>query len=109
MDLSSLIFNFSTISAAVTADKITVSADLPEIIANPPAVPSAATNKRCPTCRHKIALTDFACKCGPKFCAVHRLPEAHACTFDFRERDRVNLQQQLVKVVADKMGGDRIK
>lgn len=54
----------------------------PELSA--PAAPAPAVNKKpqktCATCAKKLTLTDFACgKCQVRFCALHRLPEEHAC------------------------------
>jgi len=46
--------------------------------------------KRCnhPECKKKLTLTDMACRCRKCFCAKHRLPEQHNCTFDFKsEKD----------------------
>ena len=44
------------------------------------------TNKKrkCPHpgCGKKLQLTDMACRCDVTFCAAHRLPETHACTFN---------------------------
>ena len=43
---------------------------------------------RCYFCNKKIPLTlrGMACQCGFEFCALHRLPEEHKCTFDHREQ-----------------------
>jgi predicted nucleic acid binding AN1-type Zn finger protein len=102
LNISSLVFNFDAVTASEAATSTAA------VTAAATAATAPKENKRCPTCRHKLALTDFACRCGPKFCSAHRLPESHSCTFDFRERDRAVLSNQLVKVVADKMGEDRL-
>jgi len=58
--------------------------------ASPPPPPSPTdayqVNKRkCWTCQKKLALTPMSCKCCFTFCASHRYPESHACTFDFKQ------------------------
>jgi hypothetical protein len=64
----------------------------------------AGTQKnRCGSCRKKLMLSDMECRCKVRFCAVHRMPEDHACSFDHRGLARGVLAQQLVKVVGDKV------
>ena len=64
------------------------------------------TNKkknRCGVCKKKLGLLGFECRCSDtQFCAIHRLPESHDCSFDHQKFGRDNLSQGLVKVVADK-------
>ncbi|RDY02426.1 Zinc finger A20 and AN1 domain-containing stress-associated protein 8, partial [Mucuna pruriens] len=39
---------------------------------------------RCATCRKRVGLTGFNCKCGNLFCAIHRYSDKHDCPFDYR-------------------------
>ncbi|KAI3799628.1 hypothetical protein L1987_34927 [Smallanthus sonchifolius] len=39
---------------------------------------------RCGSCKRRVGLTGFTCRCGTTFCGTHRYPEQHACTFDFK-------------------------
>ena len=51
--------------------------------------------KRCggPECRKKLTLTNsFNCRCERSFCPLHRHPESHFCTFDFKTEGRKLLQ-----------------
>jgi hypothetical protein len=75
-----------------------------------PAVPTLPTKsqKRCPTCRHKLQLADMACRCGLRHCSAHRLPETHGCTFDHKVHDRKLLESQVIRCIADKMKEERI-
>lgn len=59
---------------------------------------------RCASCRKRVGLTGFACRCGATFCGVHRYPERHACAFDFRAagRDAIARANPVVK-------GDKLK
>ena len=40
-------------------------------------------------CRKKLTLVDLSiqCKCGECFCKIHRSPEQHACSFNFKDKD----------------------
>ena len=60
--------------------------------------------KRCPTCRHKLLLSDTACRCGLRHCGKHRLPEEHGCSFDHKAHDKAALQKVVVACVSDKIG-----
>lgn len=59
--------------------------------------------ERCLTCRKKLDLTACPCRCGAKFCAAHRLPEEHACTFDYTAEGKRTLSTLMVAVVGPKM------
>nr|GMC86491.1 zinc finger A20 and AN1 domain-containing stress-associated protein 8-like [Ipomoea batatas] len=41
--------------------------------------------KRCNTCRKRVGLTGFNCRCGHLFCAVHRYSDKHDCPFDYHK------------------------
>ena len=38
---------------------------------------------KCWSCTKKTGLLGYDCKCGFVFCKKHRLPETHACEFDY--------------------------
>jgi len=40
---------------------------------------------RCMTCNKKITLISFECKCKNFFCSIHRYPDSHNCTFDYKK------------------------
>uniref|UniRef100_A0A6C0KXH3 AN1-type domain-containing protein n=1 Tax=viral metagenome TaxID=1070528 RepID=A0A6C0KXH3_9ZZZZ len=67
------------------------------------AVPEKKAIRRCVSCRNKLSLTDFPCKCGLIHCSKHRLPETHNCTFDFKKNGQEFLSTSLVKVVGIKI------
>ncbi len=52
-------------------------------------------SSRCATCNKKTGIVPFDCKCGSVFCAKHRYPEEHACTFDFKTEERNKLNDML--------------
>ncbi|CAD5172175.1 unnamed protein product [Musa acuminata subsp. malaccensis] len=43
---------------------------------------------RCSTCRKKVGLTGFRCRCGDLFCASHRYSDTHDCSFDYKAAGR---------------------
>ncbi|KAJ7529105.1 hypothetical protein O6H91_15G034100 [Diphasiastrum complanatum] len=54
---------------------------------------------RCFSCRKRIGLTGFKCRCGDVFCALHRYSEKHSCTFDYKTagRDAIAKANPLIK------------
>jgi len=43
---------------------------------------------RCTTCRKKVGLLGFECRCEGLFCSMHRHATDHECTFDYMTFDR---------------------
>ena len=39
-------------------------------------------------CKKKLSFMNFSCLCEKKFCSLHRLPEDHECTFDYKSHGR---------------------
>ncbi|KAK9061337.1 hypothetical protein SSX86_018517 [Deinandra increscens subsp. villosa] len=70
----------SSLAASVSTDLVVSAAadSVPE-----PAVKPQLRN-RCVSCRRRVGLTGFTCRCGAMFCGTHRYPEKHGCTFDFK-------------------------
>jgi len=76
------------------------------------AVPVEAGGKpvkkgHCQVCRKKLGLLAFTCRCEGEFCAAHRPPEEHSCTFDFKAEGKAKLTQANPVVNGDKLP-DRI-
>uniref|UniRef100_A0A0E0JP43 AN1-type domain-containing protein n=1 Tax=Oryza punctata TaxID=4537 RepID=A0A0E0JP43_ORYPU len=67
----------------------------------------AAPANRCASCKKKVGLTGFACRCGATYCGTHRYPEKHACGFDFKGagRDAIARANPVIKgeKLADKI------
>jgi predicted nucleic acid binding AN1-type Zn finger protein len=78
-------------------------------VAQPPSlllndIPKQSRKAVCVCCPAKLKLTDFACgKCKNRFCMSHRLPEAHACTFDFKEEGKKLLEARNPVVTGSKL------
>ena len=62
-------------------------------------------SNRCFNCNIKIGLLKFNCKCSDvnNFCSSCVLPEVHGCLYNFKEEQRNNLKDRLVKVVNNKV------
>ncbi|KAF7804314.1 zinc finger A20 and AN1 domain-containing stress-associated protein 4-like [Senna tora] len=74
---------------------------LPEVAIGPEVV--AAQPNRCPTCRKRVGLTGFKCKCGVTFCGAHRYPEKHGCSFDFKKMGREEIARANPLIKAEKL------
>jgi predicted nucleic acid binding AN1-type Zn finger protein len=74
--------------------------DIPAILLSTQIDKNEHNKKRCCAvdCKKKLTLTDTNCRCGQRYCVIHRLPETHACTFDFKEIGISTLQKTLVRV-----------
>ncbi|XP_004494159.1 zinc finger A20 and AN1 domain-containing stress-associated protein 4-like [Cicer arietinum] len=60
-------------------------------------------SNRCGTCRKRIGLTGFKCRCGITFCGTHRYPEKHECCFDFKAVGREEIAKANPLIKADKL------
>ncbi|XP_071444669.1 AN1-type zinc finger protein 6 isoform X1 [Hetaerina americana] len=58
---------------------------------------------RCATCRKKVGLTGFECRCGGLYCAVHRYSDKHECTFDYRQMGAQEIRRNNPVVVGEKI------
>jgi len=85
--------DFGSISGCKTTPESSSGLKLPgsteavrAVIAEPtPIVQPPVQPNRCLTCRKRVGLTGFRCKCGSVFCGSHRYPEQHGCTFDYKK------------------------
>ena len=81
-------------AAAAASPAAASAADLPPVQSN---------HGRCWTCNKKVGLLGFKCRCEYTFCASHRQPELHTCTFDFKAMGREELAKNNPTVVAAKV------
>ncbi|CAH1446676.1 unnamed protein product [Lactuca virosa] len=58
---------------------------------------------RCATCRKRVGLTGFNCKCGNLFCSAHRYSDKHECPFDYRGAGRDAIAKANPVVKAEKL------
>ncbi|XP_042496403.1 zinc finger A20 and AN1 domain-containing stress-associated protein 8-like [Macadamia integrifolia] len=58
---------------------------------------------RCSTCRKRVGLTGFNCRCGNLFCVSHRYSDKHNCPFDYRTAARDAIAKANPVVKAEKL------
>ncbi|KAK4492405.1 hypothetical protein RD792_003210 [Penstemon davidsonii] len=63
-------------------------------------------HSRCTTCKKRVGLTGFKCRCGHLFCGSHRYSEKHDCPFDYRTAGKDAIAKANPVVKAEKL--DRI-
>ncbi len=59
--------------------------------------------KRCFKCNKKIGILGFECRCMYIFCEVHRHPDSHCCTFDYKRHHRNKLKKDNQVVAHEKI------
>jgi hypothetical protein len=58
---------------------------------------------RCGSCRKRIGLTGFKCRCGITFCALHRYSDKHSCTYDYKAAGQEAIAKANPLVIAEKV------
>ncbi|EOY32594.1 PREDICTED: zinc finger A20 and AN1 domain-containing stress-associated protein 8 [Theobroma cacao] len=58
---------------------------------------------RCSTCKKRVGLTGFKCRCGNLFCTSHRYSDKHDCPFDYRTAARDAIAKANPVVKAEKL------
>lgn len=58
---------------------------------------------RCSTCRKRVGLTGFNCRCGNLYCALHRYSDKHDCKFDYQTAARDSIAKANPVVKAEKL------
>jgi len=58
---------------------------------------------RCATCKKRVGLTGFKCRCGNLFCGSHRYSDKHECPFDYRTAAQDAIAKANPVVKADKL------
>ena len=82
----------TTVTSAASSTSLESSSSSTEL-------PPPETPNRCFSCRKRVGLTGFKCRCGNTFCGLHRYSEKHDCTFDFKAagRDAIAKANPVVK------------
>ncbi|XP_059495274.1 AN1-type zinc finger protein 6 isoform X5 [Stegostoma tigrinum] len=58
---------------------------------------------RCFTCRKKVGLTGFDCRCGNLFCGLHRYSDKHSCPYDYKADAAEKIRKENPVVVGEKI------
>lgn len=109
------IVNGSSTMDPVVPDAVTVQAGpvSPKVISTQAAQGSASGSvlepkakegpNRCSTCRKRVGLTGFNCRCGNLYCAAHRYSDKHECQFDYQTAGRDAIAKANPVVKANKL------
>jgi len=66
-------------------------------------IPKQINLNKCGSCRKKVGLLGFSCRCGGMFCSNHRHSNDHNCTFDYKTYNKEILAEKNVKCIGDKL------
>jgi hypothetical protein len=58
---------------------------------------------KCLSCKKKVGLTGFTCRCGGLFCSIHRYSDKHVCAFDYKALGAEEISKSNPVVVAEKV------
>ncbi|KAL5222613.1 hypothetical protein ABZP36_027326 [Zizania latifolia] len=60
---------------------------------------SRSSVNRCHSCRKRVGLTGFRCRCGELFCGAHRYSDRHDCSYDYKSaaRDTIARENPVVR------------
>lgn len=63
------------------------------------ATASMSSANRCSSCRKRVGLTGFRCRCGELFCGAHRYSDRHGCSYDYKgaARDAIARENPVVR------------
>lgn len=98
-------------SASSSSSKLSLDANEPGTAAETGAepeesqstVPVSKKPNRCQTCKKRVGLTGFMCRCGGLYCGEHRYDSAHECAFDYKTMEREEIRKNNPVVVSDKI------
>lgn len=94
----------SNLSAATSSSSLSSSAPEVDSDAADAADKDGKKKKnRCATCRKKVGLTGFECRCGGLYCSVHRYSDKHECSFNYRELGAEEIRRNNPVVVGQKI------
>lgn len=54
-------------------------------------------------CGKRLFPSDMPCRCKSRFCAAHRYPEMHECTYDFKKENADKCAVEKMRCVALKV------
>ncbi|CAN6196404.1 unnamed protein product [Urochloa humidicola] len=73
--------------------------DRAAVAAAPASEAAKAPANRCSSCRKRVGLTGFRCRCGELFCGAHRYSDRHGCSYDYKgaARDAIARDNPVVR------------
>jgi len=58
---------------------------------------------RCDTCKKKVGLTGFDCRCGGMYCSMHRYSDKHDCSYNYREQGAAEIRRNNPQIMGQKI------
>ena len=117
--MSQLTLEEETVSEEPEESADIVIPDLGATAAELPALPSSSADQpdekkedqkdpkkkksRCLSCKKKLGLTGFSCRCGGLYCAIHRYSDKHECGFDYKAMGEKEISENNPLIVAQKV------
>jgi len=65
--------------------------------------PKKVKKNRCASCKKKVGLTGFTCRCGGMYCGIHRYSDKHECSFDYNALGKAEISAANPVIVAEKV------
>ena len=60
--------------------------------------------KKCFECNKKLSISSgIQCRCLQYFCGLHRYPENHDCSFDYKFFEKEQLSKNIIKCIPTKI------
>lgn len=89
-------------------NEVTVKPQQESVISVTQAIPEVAQalslgSTRCISCRKRMGLLGFKCRCGGVFCSAHRYSDKHGCSFDYKAAGRDAIAKANPVVKAEKV------
>merc|ERR1712029_453170 len=76
---------------------------LEEVKAEVPKTEQKKKKNKCLSCKKKLGLTGFTCRCGGLYCAIHRYSDKHECNFDYKAMGEKEISENNPLIVAQKV------
>jgi len=92
--------------SASTGDLLEATAGTPEeksADSSPSSSPQKQQKNRCDSCRKRVGLTGFQCRCGGMFCATHRYSDMHECSFDYQALGKEEIRKNNPVIKTEKV------
>jgi len=101
-EANDLLEETATVAEIVADEAVAKAATVAEETLEPVEVKKVKKN-RCLSCKKKLGLTGFECRCGGQYCGIHRYSDKHACSFDYNAMGKAQIAAANPLVVAEKV------
>lgn len=58
---------------------------------------------KCYTCKKRVGLFGYTCRCEKIFCSLHRYSDLHLCTYDYKYNGKEELYKNNPIIIATKV------